>query len=97
MSINDNTPVGALTVGQLKELLQLESPIAKVAQNDYSNSEKKYAFGLKGIREEFKVSHATAQKYKDGILKAAITQYGRKIIVDIEMARELFAKSGRAQ
>ncbi len=96
MQINDNTPVGALTVGQLKELLQLQSPVVQVTQNDYSNSEKKYVFGLKGIREEFNVSHATAQKYKDGILKDAITQYGRKIIVDIEKARELFAKSGRA-
>ena len=47
-----------------------------------------------GIREEFKVSHATAQKYKDGILKNAVMQNGRKIILDVEKARELFALKG---
>jgi len=92
--INEETPVRDLNVGQLLDVIQQvllpkEQPIHK----DYSD--KKYAFGLKGIREEFNVSHATAQKYKDGILKDAVTQYGRKIIVDVEMARELFAKSGR--
>ncbi len=93
--INDNTPLGALTVGQFLELLNGRLPKEEPVQQDYSD--KKYAFGLSGIREEFNVSHATAQKYKDGILKDSIIQYGRKIIMDIEKARELFAKSGRAQ
>lgn len=93
--VNDNTPLGALTVGQFLELLNGKLPKEEPVQKDYSD--KKYIFGLKGIREEFNVSHATAQKYKDGILKDAITQYGRKIIVDVEKARELFAKSGRMQ
>ncbi|MCW3806124.1 DUF3853 family protein [Plebeiibacterium marinum] len=94
MSINDNTPVGALTVGQLKEILAVEKvePITQV-QNFTDN---KYIYGLKGIRDEFAVSHATAQKYKDGILKEAVQQVGRKIIVDREKAHQLFANSGRA-
>lgn len=90
--INDDTPVGALTVGQFIKLLDGKLSKEEPVQKDYSD--KKYAFGLRGIREEFKVSHATAQKYKDGILKDSITQYGRKIIMDVEKARELFAQKG---
>ncbi len=93
MSINDNTPIAMLTVRQLKEILQVEVPKVEPIQKCFVD--KKYVFGLKGIREEFNVSHATAQKYKDGVLKDAVTQYGRKIIIDMEKARVLFAESGR--
>lgn len=89
MEITDNTPIVMLTVGQLKELIRKE--IAQVEVKSESINEKKYAYGLRGIREEFNVSHSTAQKYKDGILKDAVLQNGRKIILDIEKARELFA------
>jgi predicted site-specific integrase-resolvase len=51
---------------------------------------------LRGIRNLFSVSHATAQRYKDGIIKDAVSQNGRKIIVDREKALELFQqKSGK--
>lgn len=58
----------------------------KVATKD----QPQYVRGLKGIRELFGVSHATAQKYKDTILKDAVSQQGRVIIVDVEKALELF-------
>jgi hypothetical protein len=87
MEINDNTPIAMLTVGQLKEVLNLEVK-EEVITKDFTD--KKYVYGLKGIREIFKVSHATAQKYKDSFLKNAISQQGRKIIVDVEKAYELF-------
>ena len=51
---------------------------------------KRYVHGLKGIQELFNVSHLTAQRYKDGILKDAVYQYGRKIVVDADKAIELF-------
>ena len=84
-----------LTVGQLKEVLNLEEQKEVVTKVDLTD--KKYAYGLKGIRNTFNVSHATAQKYKDGILKDAITQYGRKIIMDIDKAMELFNGKGGAK
>lgn len=95
MYLNDSTPIAELTVGQLRELLKEDNGNVeqKPTQNDYASN--KYAYGLKGIRELFNVSHATAQKYKDGILKDAIIQNDRKIIVDIEKALLLFSKSGR--
>lgn len=88
LEINDQTPIVMLTVGQLKELL-LGLPKEEPVQNDYT--ERKYVFGLKGIRDEFNVSHTTAHKYKNTILKDAVIQNGRKIIVDVEKARLLFA------
>ena len=51
---------------------------------------KRYVYGLKGIQELFNVSHLTAQRYKDGILKDAVFQSGRKIVVDADKAIELF-------
>ena len=78
-----------LTVGQLKEIIRNEVSNNRQVKQDYTA--KKYAFGLRGIREEFNVSHATAQKYKDGILKDAVMQNGRKIILDVHKARKLFA------
>lgn len=47
-------------------------------------------YGLKGIRDLFGVSHLTAQRYKDGIIKEAVRQHGRKIVVDADYALELF-------
>lgn len=51
---------------------------------------KRYVYGLKGIQELFNVSHPTAQRYKDGIIKEAVSQSGRKIVVDADRAMELF-------
>lgn len=57
---------------------------------------KRYVYGIRGIQDLFNVSHVTAQKYKDGILRDAIYQSGRKIVVDVEKAMELFnSKGGR--
>lgn len=89
--INDNTPVGALTVGQLKEVMGVESKEEIKVLN--TCTEKKYIYGLAGIRALFKVSHATAQRYKDTIIKDAVMQQGRKIVVDAEKAIELFNKA----
>jgi hypothetical protein len=50
----------------------------------------KYVYGLEGIRQLFGVGLNTAQKYKDGILKDAVMQHGRKIIVDVDKAMELY-------
>jgi len=85
-----------LTVGELKALLEMYQK--KTNENEPIKStdftEDKYVYGLRGIRELFKVSHATAQKYKDGILKEAVKQYGKKIIVDKKHALKLFAEKG---
>lgn len=96
MAVTNETPIAMLTVGQLKEVLKLDQQKEEILVK-HNFTDKKYAYGLRGIRETFKVSHATAQKYKDGILKDAITQHGRKIIMDIDKAMKLFKEKGGAK
>lgn len=94
METTDNTPIVMLTVGQLKGIIRQE-----MAQSELMLKQEKceevveYVYGLRGIRNEFNVSHATAQKYKNGILKDAVMQNGRKIIIDVKKAREIFANN----
>lgn len=85
--INKETPIALLTVGQLMELLNSERKAETVT---ISETSKRLVYGLHGIRNLFNVSHATAQRYKDTIIKDAVSQNGRKIVVDADKALELF-------
>lgn len=91
MIIENTTPIAALTVGDLKELLRelkLDRSSASVKPNQGNG--KRYVYGLKGIQSLFSCSHLTAQRYKDTFLAPACMQQGRKIVIDVEMAVELF-------
>ena len=86
--ITGETPIGALTVSQLVDLLDKYKPARPTTPaRDYTQG---YVYGLKCIRKLFNVSHPTAQRYKDTFLKPAIRQNGRKIVVDAVKALELF-------
>lgn len=91
MIIEDTTPIAALTVADFKQLLrecstQQPEPTVKMPQTPGH----RYVYGLKGIEELFHCSHLTAQRYKDTFLAPAVMQQGRKIVVDVEHAVELF-------
>lgn len=90
IQVSDLTPIAMLTVGQLKRVLQFK----EVTQIDIQTP-KRYVYGLKGIRGLFDCSHGTAQKLKDTILQPAVSQVGRKIIVDVDMAMDLLKESSR--
>ena len=52
--------------------------------------DRKLAYGIKGIAETFGCSIPTANRIKkSGIIDKAITQVGRKIVVDVELALQL--------
>lgn len=85
--INKETPIAMLTVGQLMELLNSEKKPEVVT---ISENSKRLVYGLYGIRKLFNVSHATAFRYKETIIKDAVSQNGRKIVVDADKALELF-------
>ena len=90
--INQSTPIALLTVGQLIELLNEDRKQLTVSVPETS---KRLVYGLHGIRKLFNVSHATAFRYKETIIKDAVSQNGRKIVVDVDKALELFkAKNG---
>ena len=89
MEITDQTPVAGLTVKQLKEILKGEQ-IHEITEIDGNYQAKRYVYGLAGISKLFKVSLPTAQKYKNGLLGEAVSQRGRIIITDVDMAMDLF-------
>lgn len=90
---NDTTPLAALTIGEFKSLLEgyLEKAV-NPALSGIKHSSGNYVYGLRGIQQLFGVSHKTAQEYKDTFLRPAVMQNGRKIVVDADLAMELFNK-----
>lgn len=51
-------------------------------------------YGIKGIADTFGCSIPTANRIKrSGIIDGAITQVGRKIVIDADLALELAAKA----
>ena len=91
MIFDETTPIAALTVGDLKELLRelkLDRSSASVKPNLGNGT--RYVSGLKGLQRLFNCSHLPAQRYKDTFLKPAVMQQGRKIVIDVEQAVELF-------
>lgn len=66
---------------------QPDSPPQATANEDRS---PKYVYGLNGIASIFNCCRVKAQQIKNsGVIDGAITQSGRKIIVDVEMALRL--------
>lgn len=91
MIFDETTPIAALTVGDLKELLrELGIHTKTESARPASGGPRRYVYGLKGIQSLFGCSHLTAQRYKDTFLKPAVMQQGRKIVIDVEAAVELF-------
>ena len=88
MVITDDTPVACLTVKQLREVLTQETKDTERVTDGLP----RYVHGIKGIRQLFNVSHDTACKYKNTIIKDAVYQQGRIIVTDTAKALDLFAK-----
>lgn len=89
--ISDDTPIAMLTVGQLKSVLESSLNERTVKQNEaMPEPKKRFEHGVSGIRRIFNCSYPTAHRLKQTILKPAIIQQGRLILVDVEMALKLF-------
>ena len=93
MTINEllGKPVWQMTGEELLFLAQhgnmsTSGEMAKAS----SKEEKRYVYGLAGIARLFGCSLPTANRIKQsGKINRAITQVGRKIIVDADLALEL--------
>lgn len=95
INITDETPIAMLTVGQLREVLfpkLLLDLLEKQQQIDEERIPKRYVHGVVGIKQLFNCSYPTAHKLKETILKPAIKQQGRVIVVDVDHAMKLFAE-----
>ena len=66
---------------------------AEAQPRPITDTERKYVYGILGIAKLFGCSLPTANRIKkSGKIDKAITQIGRKIIVDVELALELAGK-----
>lgn len=82
--MSDNTYICDLTVGELKDLIR--KTIAETPR-------RRMVRGIEGIAEALQVSIAQAKRIKaSGVLDKAITQSGRVILTDADMAVSLYVK-----
>lgn len=84
-----------MTSGEFMELLKEGLNRAEQTEQVFpiANSHNKYVYGIAGIAKLFGCSIPTANRIKkSGKIDQAITQIGRKIIVDAELALELAGK-----
>lgn len=91
MNLHDlkQKPLWQMTGEELLQLLQSEGVTKEVATPAIDSS-KKYVYGIAGIARLFGCSMPTANRIKQsGKIDKAITQIGRKIIIDSDLALEL--------
>ena len=93
INITDDTPIAMLTVGQLREVLFPKALLDLIEKQQIIEEERiprRYVHGVVGIKQLFNCSYPTAHKLKETILKPAVKQQGRVIIVDADLAIKLF-------
>lgn len=87
MNIDLDKPLSFLTVGELLDLLNIGQQPKQVIQKETPE----YVYGLQGLAKVLGCSKTTAWKVKkSGVLDEAITQRGRKIIIDKHLAIKLY-------
>ena len=97
------TPVCMMTGEQLAFLVSnlpmLNKQGNKASSDEESAKPRRLVYGIQGIADTFGCSIPTANRIKrSGVIDDAITQVGRKIVVDADLALELAAsakKSGK--
>lgn len=103
VKLTDDTPVCFVFMGKqsdfrklngipelMERYIQRAGQDASSAQPAPGKNEKRYVYGIRGIAQLFNCSMPTANRIKaSGKIDGAITQIGRKIIVDADLALEL--------
>lgn len=86
-----NTPICKMDGKDLVYLIKgVLSEQIKQPTSESQKEEKHFVYGVKGIAQLFGCSKSTAARIKNsGVINDAITQVGRKIIVDAEKALAL--------
>lgn len=91
---NLNTPIWQLTVGEFIELQQRFT--AQKPPEEKEPERKRLVYGIKGLSELLHCSTTRAQQIRSsGIIDKAITQYGRKLIIDADLALKLMEEKRR--
>lgn len=91
MDIDLNKPLWQLTVGEFLELMEQRQPILVKEQE---MPKKRLVYGIAGIAQLLNCSMTTANRIKaSGKINRAISQCGRMIAVDADLALELMKQS----
>ena len=86
-------PVWQMTGEEFIFLSKHASRQTETQPQPITDTERKYVYGILGIAKLFWCSLPTANRIKkSGKIDKAITQIGRKIIVNVELALELAGK-----
>ena len=86
-------PVWQMTGEEFKFLSKHASRQTETQPQPITDTERKYVYGILGIAKLFGCSLPTANRIKkSGKIDKAITQIGRKIIVNVELTLELAGK-----
>ena len=86
-------PVWQMTGEEFIFLSKHASRQTETQPQPITDTERKYVYGILGIAKLLGCSLPTANRIKkSGKIDKAITQIGRKIIVDVELALELAGK-----
>lgn len=87
MAFQNSTLLSTLTVGDLREILR---GLQSGESQEVVKPTGRLVYGLRGIQDLFHCSHKQAQFYKDKVIAEAVSQNGRKIVVDADRALQLF-------
>ncbi len=96
MDFKRDMPLYSLTVGEFEQYI---TAVVHKAMGDYEVGtkglqNKRVVYGLTGLAELLACSISTAGRIKQsGILNEAITQIGKKIVVDVDKALDLYKLS----
>ena len=92
---DENKPLWQLTVSELK-LIIAQLIEDKFALKECEKKPTTRVYGINGLAQLLHCSRTTANQIKKtGIIDEAITQVGRKIVIDAEMAIKLLNKGGK--
>lgn len=97
----EEKPLFQATLGELAEVMKeqlgfINEKGTDGRANTNPSIEKRYVYGLIGISKLFGCSQATAQRIKSsGVINEAISQNGKIIVVDADLALDLLKVSNK--
>lgn len=91
IQIADKTKVADLSVGELRSVIEA------VVKETIAHNTKATAHGIQGLADVLGCSVSQAKRVKaSGLLQPAISQLGRVMVVDTEMALELWRRASHS-
>ena len=89
----DSTPIAMMTARQLKDYLFGDDAATRTNTKQHEQpTEKRYLYSVKQLANFLKASYPTAWKLKETVLRPAIYQQGRTILIDTDKVLQLMSE-----